>query len=160
MLRRSAEDQEERAQARQEAAEAKQHEKDLAEFADSPIGKAFSARAAGDPLFQVELDVQTLSGRSAFGSSGNRTKRNTGTAAVLGCVEEVGWRLDHAGWVFVETGATSTNRIGGTGQGTTTRGKLVGVYLFRSADPAPEWADAVGSGVPPEGWRDLVPGDA
>jgi hypothetical protein len=34
--------------------------------------------------------------------------------------------------MFVETGATTTNRMMSTGQGTVTRGVVRGIYLFRA----------------------------
>jgi hypothetical protein len=35
--------------------------------------------------------------------------------------------------VFVETGATSTNRVFSTGLGTVIKGETLGIYLFRNA---------------------------
>jgi hypothetical protein len=50
---------------------------------------------------------------------------------VLGQIEQLGWHLEHAGWTFIETGATSSDMIFGSGQGTVTQGEVTGIYLFR-----------------------------
>jgi hypothetical protein len=111
-------------------------------YAASPVGQAAAARQRGDAFFQVELDISVVGGgsgpgsaygqASGFGSSSNTIKRTGGRPDLLGQIEEVGWRLEHVGYVFVETGATTSNRLGGTGQGVVTRGKVVGIYLFRA----------------------------
>lgn len=104
-----------------------------AAFAATPVGQATQARADGQAFFQIELQISTLSGaKSSLGSSTNSLKHTGGRPDVLGQIEEVGWHLEHVGYVFIETGATTTNRVLSTGQGTVTRGDVVGVYLFRA----------------------------
>ena len=94
------------------------------------------AYARGDRFFQLSLEVGSLAGAtSLLGSSDNRID-STGDVGVLGQVEDEGWHLEHVGYVFVETGATSTNRLLNTGQGTVTRGVVQGVHLFRRTAPA------------------------
>jgi hypothetical protein len=103
-----------------------------AAFAASPVGQAIAARDRGDRFYQVELTVSELSGGwSQFGSSENASRQVSGATDLLGQIEDVGWRLEHTGFVFVETGATSTDRMFSTGQGTVTRGDVRGIYLFR-----------------------------
>jgi hypothetical protein len=100
----------------------------------SPVGLAETARQRGDGFFHLELDISTLGGpASSFGSSANQVKRSGGRPDLLGQIEEMGWRLEHVGYVFVETGSTSTNRVLSTGQGSVTRGVVQGIYLFRAA---------------------------
>lgn len=102
--------------------------------AESPVGLADAARKRGDVFFQVEIEISKIGGfgtHSAFGSSGNTVKRTGGKPDLLGQIEDVGWHLEHVGYVFVETGATTSNRMGGTGQGVVTRGQVMGIYLFR-----------------------------
>ena len=114
----------------------KQSERDAkaaAEYAASPIGQAHAAFDNGSAFFQLELDVSTLTGApSAFGASGNVVKRQ-GRPDLLGQIEEIGWRLEHVGYVFVETGSTSSNRMMSSGQAVVTRGVVQGIYLFRRA---------------------------
>jgi len=118
-------DQQKQAEAAQQAAE--QH-------ANSPLGRAERAKGNGDAFFQLEIDISRLHGTSGLGSSSGRERRTGGRPDLLGQIEEIGWRLDHVGYVFVETGATSTNRTLGTGQGTVTKGLVRGIYLFRNTD--------------------------
>lgn len=102
--------------------------------AASPIGRARLAHERGDRFFQIEIDVSVLTGEaSTFGSSDNRVTPTGDDSDLLGRIEDEGWRLEHTGFVFVETGSTSTDRLLFTGQGTVTRGVVAGVYLFRRA---------------------------
>ena len=118
---------------RQEEA-ARKAEADLA-FAESPVGRARQAHARGDRLFQVELEVSQLTGvDSMFGSAENEITRSRTEPDLLGRIEDEGWHLEHVGYVFVETGSTSTNAMFSTGQGTVTRGVVTGVYLFRRVE--------------------------
>jgi len=51
---------------------------------------------------------------------------------VLDEIAKVGWRLEQADAVFVETGATSSSRVLSTGEGTVTRRTIFGLYVFRA----------------------------
>jgi hypothetical protein len=116
--------------ARAEAAQ----QKAAAAYWASPVGRADAARRNGNAFFQIELEISSLAGTpSALGSSSNQIKHTGGRPDLLGQIEDLGWRLEHVGYVFVETGSTSTNRVMSTGQGTVTRGSIVGVYLFRAS---------------------------
>ena len=126
--------------ARQQREAAAKNAADAA-FAQSPLGRARAAFLRGDRYFQAELEVSALTGTpSMFGSSENEITRRGDQPDLLGRIEDEGWHLEHAGFVFVETGSTSTDRVFATGQGTVTRGVVTGVYLFRrvaqSAEPA------------------------
>lgn len=134
---------------RERARDEKDHAKKLKEFMESPIGLAFQARHHGERFYLVELDLATLTGTAFWGSATGRVRHETGSAGVLAEIEQIGWRLEHASWVFMETGTTSSDHTWGTGQGTAVRGKVIGVYLFREADSSPEWADGLASGEPP-----------
>lgn len=108
--------------------------KQRAAYLVTPVGQAEAAKERGDAFFQFEHDVATLGGAaSAFGSSAN-TVMSRKRPDVLGQIEEIGWHLEHVGYVFIETGSTSTNRVFSTGQGTVTRGMVRGMYLFRNTD--------------------------
>lgn len=116
-----------------EQKQAEAQDQAAAAWAASPVGLATAAKERGDGFFQFEIDISTLSGASGFGSSAGRVRHTGGRPDVLGQIEEVGWRLEHVGYVFVETGATTTNRAFGTGQGMVTKGVVRGIYLFRNA---------------------------
>lgn len=99
--------------------------------ANTPVGRAKTAYANGDTFYQVEMEVSTLAGsHSAFGSSENSVQHAGSTAEILGQIEAIGWSLEHIGYVFVETGSTSTNRVLASGQGVVTKGHVAGIYLF------------------------------
>jgi hypothetical protein len=117
------------------ADEAHEAERAAQAYAASPAGQAAAAKARGDGFFQVEIDINRLVGTSALGSSRGRLSGAGGRPDLLGQIEDVGWRLEHVGYVFIETGSTSTNRALSTGQGTVTRGVVRGIYLFRNVDP-------------------------
>lgn len=119
-----------------EAAAAKQAKANLAAentWLASPAGRASTAKERGDAFFQLQIEVSSLSGHSAFGSSSSRVKHG-GRPDLLGQIEDVGWHLEDVGYVFVETGSTSTDRALSSGQGTVTRGQVMGIYLFRNTD--------------------------
>lgn len=119
---------------RQRAAEAERERaaRRLAAFEASPVGRARSAFERGDRFFQIELDAGALTGEaSMFGPSEARISAHRDESDLLGLIEDEGWRLEHAGWVFIETGSTSTDRLLSSGEGTVTRGVVSGVYLFR-----------------------------
>jgi hypothetical protein len=100
-------------------------------FLASPVGAATAARQAGQPFFEIQLEVAGHVGRAGFGTiEGQRT--TSSSAVTLGEIEQVGWRLEHAGYYFMMTGETSTDRPFGTGQATAVSGVTVGVYLFRN----------------------------
>ncbi|GAA4381117.1 hypothetical protein [Paeniglutamicibacter cryotolerans] len=120
-------------QAARNARETEQREaEEAAEFAASPLGLAIAAHTNGDAFFQVQIEVSSLTGTASFfGSSENDVHHSGKSTDTLGQIEKVGWRLEHVGYVFIETGSTSTNRVMSTGQGVVTRGNVTGIYLFR-----------------------------
>jgi hypothetical protein len=52
---------------------------------------------------------------------------------VLGHIEEIGWRLEHVGYVFVETGVNERSKVFTAGAVSRTSGYVEGIYLFRRA---------------------------
>jgi hypothetical protein len=89
-----------------------------------------AAKNRGERFFQFELELGHIDGNSRWGSS-DSTIRWTPQASVIGQIEESGWRLEHVGYVYVNTGSLSTNRVLRTGEGTAERGKVAAIYLFR-----------------------------
>jgi hypothetical protein len=107
-------------------------QQDAAEFAASPVGRATAAFKDNAGFFQIELEVSQLTGPTSFFGSSSNSVEHTGAATdLLGRIEAVGWHLEHVGFVFIETGATSTNRVFLSGEGTVTQGNVTGIYLFR-----------------------------
>lgn len=103
-----------------------------ARASESEPAKAAAAKARGDGFFEAALAVLDLQGRSSFGQPSASITRRGPNGAVLGEIEALGWRLEHASYVFLETASVSTNRFALTGEGTAVRGVLTGLYLFRN----------------------------
>lgn len=93
----------------------------------------------GDTFLQVELPHSSVTGQATVNP--NLPKVATVQRAEipqdpLGRVEATGWRLEHASWVFIETGQTSRDKLVLSGQRTVTTGEVVGIYLFRRNEAA------------------------
>ena len=90
----------------------------------SPAGLARAARQRGDRFFQLQMVITSFVGATP----------TLGPEAtdVLSAIEDEGWHLEHAGYVYVETGATSDPRLVLTGSQSRTSGYVQGVYLFRT----------------------------
>lgn len=100
----------------------------------SPVGQADTARQRGDRFFQVSLRESEVRGTSTdwtFSQSTTTTKVH-GATDVLGQIEELGWHLEHVGYVFVETGAVDRNKAFSGGAVSRTDGYVQGTYLFRA----------------------------
>ena len=94
---------------------------------------AHDARTRGDAL-HLQFDVAQLTGESSsWGSAENRMQRDDHVGWFLSEVEKLGWRLEHTGYVFVESGATTSARIFGTGEGVVNHGGVEAFFTFRTA---------------------------
>jgi hypothetical protein len=117
--------------AQAEKAKSAEEERQHAAFLATPVGAATAAREAGQEFFEVQLQVGAHAGSAGFGSADGR-RSTASSAAILGDIEKLGWRLEHAGYVYMVTGETSTDRVFVTGQAVAVSGIVVGVYLFRN----------------------------
>lgn len=110
-------------------------------FWETPIGRARKAFADGDRYFQLELPHSQVKGMVGMmlGVS-TEIKHAAGGTDTLGAVAAEGWRLVNSGWVYVQTGQESRERLLASGQQFVTRGEVVGIYLFERSP-----GDAVGS---------------
>lgn len=106
-------------------------------FWDSPQGRATSAFERGDEFFQIEIPHSSVTGftNAAFNSAtaGKIRQRLTRTD-LLGQIEEAGWELQHANWVYIQTGQNSRDKFLASGQHVVVTGEVVGIYLFRRDD--------------------------
>ena len=126
---------EQAALAEQAGAQEEQRQRDV--FLASPVGAATAAKEAGEPFFEIQLELGGHVGSASFGSAAGH-RMTSSSAATLGEIERLGWRLEHAGYYFMVTGETSTSRVFVTGDATAVSGVTVGVYLFRNtASPEP-----------------------
>ncbi|MEA2508480.1 MAG: hypothetical protein QOG21_562 [Actinomycetota bacterium] len=110
---------------------AREEERLKAEFAASPAGQAQAAKAAGRRYFQIVRDVSTTSGSATWAgnvSAGGHTDQT----GLIESIEDQGWALQDAGYVFQETASDSKSKALGSGERTAISGKIVGIYLFRA----------------------------
>lgn len=121
---------EQAAQAEQARVEEEQRKRDA--FLSTPVGAATAAKEAGQPFFEIQLEVGAHRGSAGFGSAEGR-RSTSSSAGTLGEIEKLGWRLEHAGYYFMITGETSTGRVLVSGEATAVSGVTVGVYLFRNS---------------------------
>ena len=124
----------ERETARAEQAKAAQERRKREAFLATPVGAATAAKEAGQQFFEIQLPVGGHLGTSGFGSTDGR-RSTSSSAAILGEIESVGWRLEHASYFYMVTSETSSHRMFLTGEATAVSGVTIGVYLFRSTAP-------------------------
>jgi hypothetical protein len=118
--------------ARVEQARAAEEQRKRDAFMATPVGAATIAKEEGQPFFEVQLEVGGHTGSAWFGSAEGR-RTTASSAAVLGEIEKLGWRLEHASYYFMVTGETSTDRIFLSGEATAMSGVTIGAYLFRNS---------------------------
>lgn len=105
---------------REEQARDEQQKQAQAAHAVTPIGRAQAAYRNGDGFFQLELPVnQFQKGKLQLGSP---------LGGILGQVESIGWHLEHAGYVFLQTGSYVDVRVSSIENH---QGEVMGIYLFR-----------------------------
>lgn len=114
-------------------------------FAESPRGLARAARNAGRMIYQIDLPLSRTVGHSSF-LFGTFTT-DTGTADASGVLEQIeqeGWRLINASYVFRPTGTASREKIIGSTEKEAISGEIIGIYLFRPTEGPPPYP-AVGA---------------
>jgi hypothetical protein len=120
--------------ARAEQARLAEEQRKRDAFLATPVGAATAAKEMGEPFFEVQLEVGRRMGSAGFGAIDGRHVTSS-SAATLGEIERLGWRLEHAGYFFMVTGETSTDRVFLSGEATAISGVTMGVYLFRNTAP-------------------------
>lgn len=137
-------DEEKQAEADCKAAE-KQAEADRnarEKYLKSPVGQAETAYENGQGFFQLRVNISEIKGHASDSiwsvnqySQSTRARHHSATD-VLGQIEETGWRLEHVGYVFVETGEVSRAKAMSSGTVTRNDGYVEGIYLFRRRERA------------------------
>jgi hypothetical protein len=105
-----------------------------AAFWASPPGKATQAFDRGDLFFQIEIPHSSVTGftNAAFNSAtAGKIRRQLTRTDLLGQIEEAGWHLEHASWLYIQTGQNSRDKFLASGQHVVVTGEVVGIYLFR-----------------------------
>lgn len=108
-----------------------------AAFWASPQGRATQAFDRGDQFFQIEIPHASVTGftNAAFNSAtGGKIRRQLTRTDLLGQIEEAGWHLEHATWVYVQTGQNSRDKFLASGQHVVVTGEVIGMYLFRRVE--------------------------
>lgn len=148
---RAAEDARRQAEAQRQATEreaarvAAEQEDARRRYLASSVGQADTARQRGARFFQISLKESEVKGKSSDWGYSQSTRITTvqGATDVLGQIEELGWHLEHVGYVFVETGAIDRNKAFSGGTVTRTDGYVQGTYLFRAVQQkaeSPAWS--------------------
>jgi hypothetical protein len=106
------------------------------EFLATPLGEATTAKEAGQEFLEIQLEVGGVGGSAAFGMA-TGSRETASSAETLAEIEQLGWRLEHANYLYLITGETSSARILGSGEATAVTGVVVGVYLFRNVRDTP-----------------------
>jgi hypothetical protein len=90
------------------------------------LKRARTAFESETGLFQIALDLAD-DGRILSPDG----RPFTDTPSLLAKIEEVGWRLEHAAFVFVQTSQDTRDKFLGNGQKDEIQGRLRGIYVFR-----------------------------
>jgi hypothetical protein len=103
-----------------------------AKYLATPVGQAETAYQAGQMFFQLTTNISQIQGKSSDWnySQSTLTERFNATDT-LGQIEEIGWHLEHVGYVFVETGEVARSKALSSGSVSRTDGYVEGIYLFR-----------------------------
>jgi hypothetical protein len=108
----------------------------IAVHRENALAAARAAAQSRDPVLQVILPLLGTD-RSLLGmfTGGKDDMRRWGThhGATLSAIEAEGWRLEHADYVFHETGSVSRDKLLSSGQTAAVTGEVVGIYIFRRA---------------------------
>lgn len=124
----------ERQRAKEERQRAQDEAKAESDFSNSPQGLAREAFKAGQRFFQIVLPISETA-RTALDVMGGgkdfKTTHDRNHPHVLEDIESEGWHLEHANFIFEETGSVSRDKFSSSGQTVKVTGRVVGVYLFR-----------------------------
>ncbi len=97
----------ERLRAEQSARAAQRDEAARRAWQQSPQGQATVAYASGDRFFELQLEVGVQQREAMWGSRDYESaERTMSSAGVLAAIEDIGWTLEHVGYVFKMTGQT------------------------------------------------------
>src|SRR5262249_6190743 len=110
--RRRAEEARLESEKRAEAERAAAHARYLA----SPVGKATVARQQGLRFFEIQLVVSVTEGSTSWLAGDRSSTDAISHAETLASIEDVGWRLEHVGYVHITTGASSRDRSFSSGE--------------------------------------------
>ncbi|MBZ3903298.1 MULTISPECIES: hypothetical protein [Streptomyces] len=113
------------------------------------LERAREAYVRGDGWFETEIDQREAGGLNPYGGTGLDLHRSAPVRSALGTddpgsppaprsdllsrIEDVGWRLHTAQYLYVQLGEESRDKWMSSGQRVAIKGKIVGMYLFGRA---------------------------
>ncbi|MDW8809094.1 hypothetical protein P1P68_30920 [Streptomyces scabiei] len=135
-----------RAEVREDAA-VDQWNEYVERFQDPILEQARLAFERGDGWFETEIDQRSSGGLNPYGSTGmdldspavGRIRPDRPEAPpsprgdLLSRIEDVGWKLHTAQYIYVQLGEESRDKWLSSGQRVAIKGKIVGMYLFERA---------------------------
>jgi len=125
----TAEERETKEQAKAEAAKRKAEEA----FAASPTGQARAAKAAGKTIFQIDIPLSQTVGRTVgMVGAHARSTQVVDPSRTIEAIENEGWHLEHASYVYRVTGSVSRDKFLSSGQQEAVNGETLGIYIFRA----------------------------
>ena len=131
-IRRTEDEKQAERQAMERARLAREAEQARAKYLASPIGQAETAYQAAQAFFQLTVNISEIQGSASDWNYSQTTQtRHFSSSDLLGQIEEMGWHLEHVGYVFVETGEIARAKVMSSGSVTRTQGYVEGIYLFR-----------------------------
>ena len=93
-------------------------------FAASGLGEALAAHERGHAFFELRAFTSEVNEPVPASTPAREFNRTD----LLGQIEEIGWRLEHASWVWLQMG------MNGDLRSSRIAGEVTGIYLFRRAD--------------------------
>jgi hypothetical protein len=114
------------------AAEQRRREEEVRVFLESPRGRARASYKRGDHLFQISLDLERVGRSSPYASPSDSA------VDVLQDIVAEGWTLHSFATAFVIDHLDIAD-----GYSTGPRGRLIGTYIFKLAEPAPPMDERV-----------------
>ena len=112
-------------------------------FRASPAGQARTAKEAGHVVFQYLEVLTEIKGQVHPGTAltqgaqsdmlGRDVLGNIFSKFAIEQIESEGWRMIDAGYVFLQTGSVSRDKLLSSGQQEVISGQVLGIYTFRVA---------------------------
>src|SRR6266550_692008 len=133
-LAREAEEKERRRAAAEAQKQAEQAEQERQAFLRSPVGMARAAFERGDLVFQYSSDLMNQAAIIVTMVGSTTSRKTQDPVEVLNAICREGWDLVNGGFVFVEEGQQSRDKLMSSGQNVAIKGRTVGYYLFRRCE--------------------------
>ena len=112
------------ARRKEEQRKAEEARRQAEAFAASPAGRAKAAREAGQRLFQIRLPLTESKPFTVAMMGAYSNAQNFDNLHVLESIERQGWRLEHAGYVFIVTGSETRDKFLASGHQEAVSGRV------------------------------------